>query len=301
MLLIDTDPGLDDAHALAMALGSRPPEELLITTVAGNVGLDVVTHNARRIVGALSPRTPIFAGAAGPLVGSSIVADHIHGADGMAGFAWGETRLAPLAEGSAATAIVDAARRYGRELHIVALGPLTNLALALRLEPALPRLVGSVTAMGGSPRMLGNASVAAEFNVFADPVAASIVFSSMPLTLVTWDLTLEHRAPAAEVRGLWSSATPAAELLRAIDDHRVQNDAAYAERELLGRVDPLAMAIAMDPDIVLRADHHAVLVDTAGGAAHGATIVDWQDATDLPRLTLPVHLDEQRARQRMTL
>lgn len=301
MFLIDTDPGIDDAHALAMALRRLPADQLIVTTVAGNVGIDVVTANARRLVAALSPEVPVHRGAAGPILGAPVEAPHIHGDDGMGGFAWPDASSAPEAETHAVRAILDAADEHGKELTIVALGPLTNLALAIRIDPTLPQRIGRVVSMGGSPAGLGNASINAEFNVFADPVAAEIVYSTVPLTLITWDLTQAVRFSADELDSFWSGQSAAARLLRGIHEHRRATDPAVAGQRDFGRVDPLAMAIALDESVLVKADRHPVVVGY-GGLAHGVTAVDWKDSeSSRPHLTLVTEIDRERAIDLFTL
>lgn len=297
MLLIDTDPGLDDAHALAMALTRLPAEELMVTTVHGNVGLDAVTANAAWILGRLAPSVKLYAGAANPLLGTAVDAAHIHGEDGLWGVDHSQEARVAVQDTVAAQAIVEAAWVYGRELTIVALGPLTNVAVALALEPRLPELIGRLVVMGGSPAGQGNASPNAEFNVFADPVAAEMVFSRMPgLTLITWDLCLQIRFTAEELESMWASHRPAAELLRQIHDHRRANDARYAASTSFGRADPLAMAVALDPSLVDSRARHRVHVGYDDGLAHGATVVDWRDETPPDRsaveLVLGLHRSE---------
>ncbi len=301
MFLIDTDPGIDDAHALAMAFTRLPADRLIVTTVAGNVGIDTVTENACRLVGALAPDVPVHRGASGPLLGSVVEAAHIHGDDGMGGFAWPERPLASEAGTHAVQAILDAADRYGRDLTVVALGPLTNLALAIRLDPTLPTRIGRVVSMGGSPAGWGNASMNAEFNVFADPIAAEIVYSTTPLTLITWDLTQRVRFSHDELDAFWASDSDAARLLRGIHEHRKASDPAIARIPDFGRVDPLAMAIALDESVLVEADRHPVVVGY-GGLAHGVTAVDWKDtAMGRPHIAIPTRIDRARAIELFTL
>lgn len=301
MFLIDTDPGLDDAHALAMAFRRLPADELIVTTVAGNVGIDVVTANARRLVSAMAPGVPVHRGAAGPLLGDVVEAPHIHGGDGMGGFAWDERELAPEAPTHAVRAILDAADEHGSDLTVVALGPLTNLALAIRLDPTLPGRIGRVVSMGGSPAGLGNASINAEFNVFADPIAAEIVYSTTPLILITWDLTQRVRFSPAELDAFWAGDSAAARLMRGIHEHRKATDPAIAAIPDFGRVDPLAMAVALDDSVTVEFDSHPVVVGQ-GGLAHGVTAVDWKDSlVGRPRLTIPTRIDRDRAIDLFTL
>lgn len=301
MFLIDTDPGIDDAHALAMAFTRVSAEQLIVTTVAGNVGIDAVTHNACRLVGALAPSVPVHRGAAGPILGGAVEASHIHGDDGMGGFEWPDVPVAEPSDIGAVQAILDAADEHGRDLTIVALGPLTNLALAIRIDPALPGRIGRIVSMGGSPAGWGNASINAEFNVFADPIAAEIVYSTVPLTLITWDLTQRTRFLPSELDGFWAGGSPAARLLRSIHEHRRAVDPAIGRMADFGRVDPLAMAVALDETVATAADRHAVVVGY-GGLAHGVTAVDWQDAAaDRPRIDLVTAIDRDRALSLFTL
>jgi purine nucleosidase len=303
MFLIDTDPGLDDIHAIAMAIRHLPAAEIVVTTVAGNVGIDIVTTNARWLLGALGPDIPVYAGARGPLLGQKVEAGHIHGDNGLAGAPRTPDVEAPLQPEHAVSAIIGLAKRWGSELTIVALGPLTNLALALQLEPEIAHLIGGVVAMGGSPAGFGNASINAEYNVFADPVAAEIVFSRMPnITLVTWDLCLENRFSGEELAGFWASESPAATLLRSVHGYRVATDPDFASSPDFGRADPLAMAVALDRACVMSAAHHPVVVGYGGGLDHGATVVDWRDSlADRPAVQIIQELDRDRILDLLTV
>lgn len=288
MLLIDTDPGIDDAHALAMATRAVDHDQLIVTTVAGNVGLGPVTDNARWLLAQWAPSVPLFRGAAAPLVRPAVDAAHIHGEDGLGGLPRERGGVA-VREPHAANAIVDAARAHAGQLDVVALGPLTNLALALLLEPSLPDLLRSVTIMGGSPAQHGNASLNAEFNVFADAEAAEVALSRLRrVTLLTWDASLATRFTASELASMWSGDSAEARTLRAIHEHRTTHDAAYAANATFGRPDPLAMAIALRPDCIASSVSHRVHVVHDGGLAHGGTLVDERDTTDdRPPIALP--------------
>lgn len=292
MLLIDTDPGLDDAHALAMATARVPHDELVVTTVAGNVGIDAVTRNAAWLLSRLAPTVPLHVGAAGPLVGAPVDAAHVHGPDGLGGFPREDAGIEPRGE-HAVDAIVRLARQQNGELDVVALGPLTNIALAAALEPRLPSMIRSLTVMGGSPSGFGNASPNAEYNVFADPVAAEAVFARFPdATLVSWDLCLAVRFPRDRLDAFWAGGSDAARLLRALSDHRMIADPDYATSPDFGRADPLAMAVALDPRCVTRSTHHAVTVGHGGGLAHGLTVVDRRDEMpDRPTVRIVDELD----------
>lgn len=298
MLLVDTDPGIDDAHALAAAAQHIDDEDLIITTVAGNVGIDVVTDNAAWLLATLAPKAALHRGASLPLTGHHEHAAHIHGEDGLGGAPRTDARV-PVRPEHAVEAIIDAYRRHGQSLRIVALGPLTNIALALAIEPGLAQC--EITSMGGSPAGWGNASINAEYNIFADPVAAASVYSRMQnLTLSTWDLTLQTQFTSAQIDQMFSSGSSAAKLIGGLEEHRRSQDSDYASREHFGRADGLAMAIALNSASVQKASHHAVEVGI-GGLAHGLTSVDWRDASGQPKIRIVQEADPEQVLSVLTL
>lgn len=303
-LVIDTDPGLDDAHALAMALTPSPGRPAArvgaVCTVAGNVGIDAVTANARWLLGAFgeeAARVPLYRGAAGPVAGEHVGAADIHGADGL-----GEMTRWPVPEVKesappAALALVEAARRDPGGITLVALGPLTNIALALRLEPKLPQLLGRVVVMGGAVYGRGNLTLNSEFNFGADPAAADLVLAHFPdITLLTWEATVDHAFAREEFDSFFSGGSPAAGSLRRLVDNRYLTDPGYGKRSAYWRADPLAMAVALDPSVVTGAERHRVYVGYGpGGAGHGVTAVDWRDLrSDRPPVTIVQELDRPR-------
>lgn len=299
MLVVDTDPGIDDSHAIAAAAKNVDEADLLVTTVAGNVGLDAVTDNAAWLLATLAPQAALHRGAALPLVGDHEHAAHIHGEDGLGGIPRTPERIT-VREEHAVAAIVSAYREHGEALRIVALGPLTNIALALSLEPGLAAC--PITSMGGSPAGFGNASINAEYNVFADPVAAEAVYSrARRLTLVTWDLTLDTRFTSAQIDAMFASGSPAARLIGGMEDHLRGQNPGYAGRETFARADGLAMAIALDPEACIEeAVEHPVQVGI-GGIAHGLTSVDWQDQTTRPRVRLVQRAASEAVKNVLTL
>ncbi len=218
-IIIDTDPGIDDAMAIAMALASPELDVRMLTTVFGNATTDITTRNTLGLL-ALADRTdiPVVRGAEGPLV--SGVHHHsvpqVHGHDGLgdAGMLDG-LEIGQPTDGSAANALVEAAMQSqaaSEPLTIVALGPLTNLALALHLEPAIATMVKRLVVMGGNAFAPGNATPAAEANMLGDPEAADIVFGAdWPVTMIGLDVThkvimtsdqIRHTAAAGTFGGL---------------------------------------------------------------------------------------------------
>ncbi|MEV7965567.1 nucleoside hydrolase [Sphaerisporangium sp. NPDC088356] len=300
MLLVDTDPGLDDAHALAMACARQTV--VGVTTVAGNVDLPIATENACRLLGVLAPEVPVFRGAAAPLGGERLRATHIHGEDGLLGATIPDGAQVSPADEPAAVAIARLAREHRGKLTVVALGPLTNIALALRLDPDLAGNLASIVVMGGAIRAEGNASPVGEFNVTADPVAADIVLGEMAaVTLVAWETTRTAPFTPEEWAVMAKSGTPGARVLAALDDARVRARPDSVERPR-STADPIAMAVALDPACVRRSARHAVLVGTAPGLAAGLTAVDWTGSRpDRPDVHIPLELDRDRVHELLTL
>ena len=206
-ILLDCDPGLDDAIAILTA--AHHGELVGITTVNGNVGIEHTTHNALVTAQIAGLDVPVHRGAARPLIAPTMDAARIHGATGL-----GDVPLPELTRSVASTDAVgficDTARSVG-DLHLIAVGPLTNIALALRRDPDLRSHLAGFTIMGGGAHA-GNVSPVAEFNVWADPEAAAIVFSeAAPLTMVGLDVTHKVLLGGDEAARMRSAATPAAD------------------------------------------------------------------------------------------
>jgi purine nucleosidase len=204
-IIIDCDPGIDDALALAFAHGDPGLEVCGITTVAGNVGLDVTTANALRVRDFIGMGdVPVVPGSTRPLLRPPLHARHVHGDTGLGSAKLPEALSGP-APGHAVDFLVDTISAAPGEITLIAVGPLTNIALALRREPALTSLVRNFVIMGGSAGR-GNATPAAEFNMLADPEAAAIVFGAgWTVTMIGLDVTLQTRVTAAvrdRLRGL---------------------------------------------------------------------------------------------------
>lgn len=183
-VVIDTDPGIDDAAALAIALFSPVLDVRLITTVAGNVSIERTTRNALRLESFFGTRVPVARGASRPLVGIGIEAGAIHGESGLGDWDYDDASDELLLESGAVEALWNVVSGAPGTVTIVTLGPLTNLALLVRDHPDLPRVVRRVVCMGGAIRR-GNVGVLSEFNVAVDPVAArEVVESGLDVTFV---------------------------------------------------------------------------------------------------------------------
>jgi purine nucleosidase len=192
-IILDCDPGIDDALAIVYAAGCADLDLLGITTVAGNVSLAKTTGNALRVCEFIGAAVPVTPGCAVPLLRPPITAEHVHGSDGLGGAMLPAASSRPR-PGHASDFIIDAILAAPGEITLVAIGPLTNVALALRREPRIAREVQDFVIMGGSATR-GNVTPAAEFNIACDPEAASIVFSAgWTVTMVGLDATLQALA-----------------------------------------------------------------------------------------------------------
>lgn len=247
--LIDTDPGVDDALALLQAWGTPSLAVEAITTVAGNVPVSAATLNVFRLLALRDPRpAPVVAeGAASPLGRTLRTATHYHGQDGLGDVGdWPTVRptLAPL---GAVDLMLAAARRHGRALTLIALGPLTNVALAVAADAPAMRAVGRVVAMGGAVDVPGNVTPDAEFNIHVDPdAAARVVAAGLALDLVPLDATRQVVIARSVLDAALAAAPrPIAEGVRRFTAR------AFGVDEARGMTlhDPLAVGLAADPSL----------------------------------------------------
>ncbi|MFN3650556.1 MAG: nucleoside hydrolase [Armatimonadota bacterium] len=290
-VIIDTDPGVDDALALLLAGASPELDVLAVTTVGGNVGLDLVTENVRRIVPiawAGRPLPPIYRGAAE----ATEPAAHVHGPDGLGGVselldeagAPLYPAAAPVEREDAAAAILRLARQHPGEVTLITLGPLTNLALALSRDRQAARLLREVVIMGGAFRVPGNTTPWAEYNVVVDPESAQAVCDSgIPLRWVPVDCT--HRCVLRRDQ-LRPPSAPSlrSRFIREICEftfgfhHRETGEwGCYLH-------DPLAVGAAIWPDL-LRSVPLRVDVETRGRLTRGMTVADFRVGNFGPRPT----------------
>jgi purine nucleosidase len=278
-LIIDTDPGVDDAHAIMLACAHPQAKVEAITTVAGNVDLAQTTANACTVLDALEippDQTPVFAGCDRALINTRVHASEIHGADGLGNSRFPRSPRRVEAE-HASLALIRMASASQGELTLAAIGPLTNIALATRLDPALPRKFSRLVVMGGAIRATGNMPYpSTEFNVHCDPEAAAIVFDAWPnLTLVSWETTMEHVFSPEQVETLMHTDTVRGRFLRRITEQTLAFLLKRLGRPGMFAPDGLAVGIAIEPDLVTRSETRAVAVELAGSHTRGQTTVDW--------------------------
>ena len=214
-LILDCDPGVDDGVALLMAFASLDRLDLRgITTVAGNVGLAQTARNARilrQIAGGAAERVPVFQGCARPMVRDLVIADHFHGESGLGKLAIFEP-AAPLAPGHAVNFMCETLlREPAGTISIAITGPMTNVAMAMRLEPEIVPRIRQVVFMGGARLEAGNVTASAEYNIYADPHAAAVVCGSgVPLVALGLDATHQVRSTPARIARIRALGSPPA-------------------------------------------------------------------------------------------
>ena len=295
-ILLDCDPGLDDALALLLAHGDPNIELVGVTTVGGNVGLPQTTRNALALREYLHfEKVPVAAGSSHPLSGETRSASHVHGESGLGSTVLPEPTLA-VDDRHAVAFIIETVRATPGAVHLVATGPLTNIALALKKEPAIARLVASFTIMGGSFTR-GNASPAAEFNIYADPAAARMVFDAdWQVVMVGLDLTLQATANGPVLERLGRLGVLAHELILPLATFWAganraganQSDANDSNGDGQAVHDVCAVAHVARPDLFASRPAR-VQVETTGEFTNGMTVVDFD--SPFPNAIVPVTLD----------
>jgi purine nucleosidase/pyrimidine-specific ribonucleoside hydrolase len=294
-VLIDTDPGIDDALALAFALRSPELDINAMTTVAGNVPIELATRNLFRTLTELSVSASfaVAQGAQSPLGRTLVSAGHIHGDDGLGNldrlrrpdgsFLYPDPPI-QLTSQDGADLILETIRRRPDELVLIALGPLTNLAIAFERDPAIMRKVREVVIMGGAIAVPGNVTPAAEFNFYVDPEAAHRVLNAgLPVQMVPLDVTrqvilrsgaTEHRMAGRQDRAgrfVWEMIRSGFELARSSEGV-----------EGLTLHDPLAVGVAVDPSLV-ELTSLFVDVETEGRLTRGMSLADMRTGTRKPQ------------------
>jgi len=293
-LLIDTDPGVDDALALLMAFNDARHEVVGLTIAAGNVGLKHTVANALKLCEVADVDAPVFAGCPGPLLHPAPDAGYVHGEDGFGDVGYDAARRTAESE-HAAQAILRLSHEHAGRLLLVALGPLTNIALALKLDPTLPERVARIVVMGGAVTGHGNITPAAEFNVYFDPEAAHIVFEAFPhIDLADWEGTIAHGLLHDRVVEWLAADSPRASFYERISK-KTREWSADRRGEYWHSADALAMAYALEPDGATELVDRPVVVELGQGHARGMTVVDWNRQTVKPdRFRILMRYDQMR-------
>jgi len=281
-IIIDTDPGQDDAVAILLALASPEDIEVLgITAVAGNVPLSLTEKNARIICElAGRPDMPVYAGCDAPLKHTLVTAEHVHGKTGLDGPNLPDPVM-PLAKGHGVDFIIDTLRaNESGTVTLCPLGPLTNIAMAFEKAPDIAARVQQIVLMGGAYFEVGNITPTAEFNIYVDPEAAEVVFKSgVDIVVVPLDVT--HRALVTKPRNdaFRTLGTPVGIAVAQMTDFFERFD-----REKYGSPgaplhDPCVTAYLIQPDL-FAGRHINVEIETASDLTRGMTVADWWDVTD---------------------
>ncbi len=268
-VVLDVDTGVDDALAILLALRSPAMDVRAITCVAGNADVDQVVANTLRVLDAASaPDIPVARGMTRPLVEPPRPARHVHGEDGMGDLGLPRSQRSPV--GIHAVELLRTTLASATEpITLIPLAPLTNIAVLVRTYPELLDRIDRIVLMGGAAAV-GNATAAAEFNVWHDPEAAAIVLDSgVPTTMYGLDVFYEPVVPVADVQALVSAADPARQLAGRLMQHQLARFGAATVT--LG--DAGAVAAVLRPDLLWTA-RHPVRVELAGTWTRGRTVVD---------------------------
>jgi purine nucleosidase len=273
--LIDTDTASDDAVALVMAMQHPGVQVEAITVVAGNVPVDQGVQNALYTVELCQQAVPVHRGMPAPLTRPLETAQTVHGQDGMGDIGLPLAGRSP-ASSDAVAVLRDTVRRFAGELTLVTLGPLTNVAVALRLDPSLARAVAQCVIMGGTGQGHGNVTPVAEYNFWADPEAARIVFESgMPIKMVGWDISRTYAVmESADRDALRAIDTPLARFCMDIQGTVEQFALSTTQLKGFDLPDPIAMAVALDPALATRTQRCLVEIETASSLCRGQSVVD---------------------------
>jgi purine nucleosidase len=300
-LILDTDGGVDDAQALLLLIAAgRAPD--VITTVFGNVSLDTATRNVLATLAVAGATIPVHTGAAQPLAQEWVHAHHVHGEDGLGG-APRPARIADIAGSDAVgflVATLSAAAATADPVDLLMIGPLTNLAMALQRAPGITGGIGRLTIMGGTVHGRGNVTPAAEFNIFSDPEAATIVLgAAVDTTVVPWEPCLAHVLMGDEIDRLFEPVADSdyKAFAQALIQHERKRHIRNGQGDCFFFIDPLAAAVVVEPAMVTRSLRASLAVSLAPGVTRGMTVVDPSGRLGTPVATLveEVRLDRLAA------
>ena len=281
-IIIDTDPGQDDAVAILLALASPEDLEVLgITAVAGNVPLALTAKNARKVCEVAGrPDVKVYAGCDRPLAHTLVTAEHVHGKTGLDGPDLPEPEM-PLQQGHAVDFLIDTLRSEpAGTVTLCPLGPLTNIATALQKAPDIAGRVREIVLMGGAYFQVGNITPAAEFNIYVDPEAAEIVFKSgIPIVVMPLDVTHKALVTAPRNEAFRNLGTEPGRIVAEWTDFFERFD-----KEKYGSAgaplhDPTVIAYLLNPDL-FRGRHINVEIETGSALTRGMTVADWWRVTD---------------------
>jgi purine nucleosidase len=281
-IILDTDPGADDALAILLMLASPEIQLEAITTVHGNVGIEKTTRNALAILEFLNAEIPVARGCSRPLIKSPHNwGGAVHGASGLGQAKLPEPTTKPV-DLHAVDFLIQRFLAEPKELTLFAVGPLTNVALAIRKEPKFAEAIKEMVIMGGAIRSGGNVTPLAEFNIHEDPHAAHIVFNAgIPITLIPLDVTYKCLLTPADIERLLKTGSPVSHFVRDVMADYMAFYSNYEGFEGCALHDPLTVAALIAPDL-LSLEEHYVDVDISGGVSTGKTYADFMKVAKRP-------------------
>lgn len=280
-IIIDTDPGQDDAVAILLALASPELALLGLTCVAGNVPLPLVVQNARKVCELAGRRdTPIYVGCETPLQRPLVTAEHVHGKTGLDGPDLPDPTM-PLASGHAVDFLIDTLRAEPPgTVTLCPIGPLTNIATALTRAPDIADRIQEIVLMGGAYFEVGNITPAAEFNIYVDPEAAKIVFQSgAPLTVMPLDVTHKALVTRARNDAFRAIPNPVGPAVAEMTDFFERYDREKYGSNGAPLHDPCTIAYLINPAL-FTGRHINVEIETTSDLTLGMTVADWWRVTD---------------------
>lgn len=281
-IIIDTDPGQDDAVAILFAMASPDLEVLGITCVAGNVPLSLTEKNARRLCDLAHVDIPVYAGCDRPLARDLITAEHVHGKSGMDGYDWQEPKH-PLQAQHAVDFLIDTFRMAEpQSITLCTLGPLSNIAKALQQAPDIATQIKEIVIMGGSHFEGGNITPVAEFNFYVDPHAADIVIKS-GAKLVIHSLDVTHKALVTQTRleRFAALGNPAGDAIAGMLGHNERFDLKQDPNAGIPLHDPCVLAYVVKPEL-FEGKTINVAMETQSELGMGMSVADWWGVTDRP-------------------
>lgn len=277
-LIIDTDAGVDDAEAIMLATHNPDVQVEAITTVSGNCHIDKVIPNVFTVLDIMEADVPVYRGADRPLVQELEHADEFHGSDGLGDMDDRQPSNRQLVEGHAVLELIKRVNESPNEITLIALGPLTNIALAVQFDPSLPEKIKQFYFMGGTIAAKGNAGLTSEYNIEGDPEAAFMVLREFPqATMLSWETTLWHPFTWAKFDDLTQIDTKRGRFFKSMTKktssflRQLPNTPGY----LLP--DPLTMSILMKPELLLESESHFTTVELNGKYTRAQTVIDYYD------------------------
>ncbi|SCG83864.1 ribonucleoside hydrolase 1 [Proteiniborus sp. DW1] len=292
-VIIDTDPGMDDAVAILLAFSAKNLDIRALTTVAGNISIERTTRNALDLVGYIDKETKVSRGAERPLIRTLETAEYVHGEAGLGTLVLPKSN-AEIYSKKAWDTIYEEAQACEGKLQLICLGPLTNIAITLTIYPDIKDKIERITLMGGSS-YLGNTTPSAEYNIYADAEAADIVFKSgIPITMVPLDATNKSVIHENEMKEIWSIESKISdavkELLDSNAEFRIKSEG------FKGAIvhDALAVAAVIEPTIIQKENYY-VAIETEGKLTYGRTVIDMKKVTgNKPNAEVTLGLDRER-------